>query len=191
MYIRREAGSLESIASSKPDLVLDNLEALRKKVIPDLPLVFPSTDYARCVPVEVFWDFHMDTDRREFFANDALVYRRYIESVHDPELALRRDLRDSKVLIPAAHSWLIPYDQIADRDGPKTKWYLQIDNDPPYIVMTFPIAKMRDSGVKVREPRGVDAIPGRLVEWSREGVPNERIDQDIPTAALGGLEWRP
>ena len=171
--------------------MLDNLETLRERVIPDLPLIGPSIDYARCVSVDIFWDFHMAPDRREFFAEDALVYRSYIESVDDPALALRRDLRDSEILIPAPHSWLIPYEQIAVLDGPETKLHLQIDDDPPYIVMTFPIAKMRAYRVKVRAPRGVDAIPGRLVGWSREGVPNERIDQDIPTAALGGLEWRP
>lgn len=57
--------------------------------------------------------------------------------------------------------------------------------------MTFPAGKMQASGVEIRAPRGVDAIPNRLVWWSSEGVPNERIDQDIPTAALGRLEWRP
>lgn len=61
----------------------------------------------------------------------------------------------------------------------------------PYIVMTLAVRKMQASGVEIRVPRGVDAIPSRLVRWSREGVPNERIDQDIPTAALGRLEWRP
>ena len=32
-YLRREASSLESLVSSKPGLVLDNLEALRERVI--------------------------------------------------------------------------------------------------------------------------------------------------------------
>lgn len=44
-YVRREAGSLESLVSAKPDLVLDNLEALRKRVIPDLALLPPTGDY--------------------------------------------------------------------------------------------------------------------------------------------------
>ena len=190
-YLRREASSLESLVSSKPELVLDNLEALRERVIPDLALVHPTADYARCASVDVFWDYHMNPDRREFFANDARVYRRYLESVADPVHAIRRDLRESEILVPAAHSWMVPSDQIAALDGTKTKSHLQIDDDPPYIVMTFPVAKMQASGVEIRAPRGVDAIPNRLVRWSRGGVPNERIDQDIPTAALGCLEWRP
>ena len=31
----------------------------------------------------------------------------------------------------------------------------------------------------------------RLLRWSPGGVPDERIDQDIPADALGRLEWRP
>ena len=190
-YLRREASSLESLVSSKPDLVLDNLEALRERVIPDLALGRPTGDYARCVSVDVFWDYHMKPGRREFFASDARVYRHYLESLADPVHVIRRDLRDIEILVPAAHSWLVPADQIAALGGTKTKSHLQIDDNPPYIVMTFPVAKMQASGVEIRAPRGVDAIPGRLVRWSREGVPNERIDQDIPTAALGCIEWRP
>ena len=190
-YLRREASSLESLVSSKPDLVLDNLEALRQRAIPDLPLVAATGDYARCVSVDVFWDYHMNPGRREFFANDARVYRRHLESVADPVHVIRRDLRDDEVLVPAAHSWLVPSDQIAALDGVQTKSHLQIDDDPPYIVMTFPVMKMQAFGVEIRAPRGVDAIPNRLVRWSLGGVPNERIDQDIPTSALGSLEWKP
>ena len=191
LYVRREAGSLESMVSAKPDLVLDNLEALRKRVIPDLALLPPAGDYARCISVDVFWDHHIKPERRELFASDARVYRRYLESVTDPAHAISSDLRDSRVIVPAAHSWLVPFDQIAVLDGTMTKSHLQIDEEPPYIVMAFPVSKMQACGVEIRPPRGVDAIPSRLVRWSRQGVPNERIDQDIPTAALGHLEWRP
>ena len=50
---------------------------------------------------------------------------------------------------------------------------------------------MKAAGVGVREPRGLDAVPGRFVRWSPGGVSGERIDKDIPLAALGDLEWRP
>lgn len=119
------------MVSSKPDLVLDNLEALRELVIPDLALVRPTVDYARCVSVDVFWDYHMNPGRREFFTNDARVYRRYLEASTDPVHVIRRDLRDSEILVPAAHSWLVPSDQIAGLDGTTTKSHLQIDDDPP------------------------------------------------------------
>ena len=101
------------------------------------------------------------------------------------------DLRDDEPLVPAAHSWLVPVTRIAGLDGAGTKRCLRIDAEPPYIVMVFPAAKMASVGVEIREPRGIDAVPARLVQWSPGDVPDERIDQDIPSAALGGLEWRP
>lgn len=190
-YLRREARSLEPLVASKPDLVLDNLEALRKGILPDLALAPPTGDYARCVSVDVFWDYHMDPDRWEYFASDARVYRRYLESTDNPVQVIGGDLRDDEVLIPSPFSWLVPAHQIAALTGVEIRSHLQIDDHPPYIVMILPASKMRTCGVEVREPRGIDAVPSRLVQWSHGAVPNERIDQDIPTAALGGLEWRP
>lgn len=43
----------------------------------------------------------------------------------------------------------------------------------------------------VREPRGLDAVPARLVQWRAGDVPDERIDLNIPRAALGRIGWRP
>ena len=68
---------------------------------------------------------------------------------------------------------------------------LRIDGEPPYIVMVFPAERVDATGVGIRAPRGIDVIPGRLLQWSPGDVRDECIDRDIPTAALGGLEWRP
>ena len=87
-FARREANGLLLMAASEPELVPARLDALRTRVLPDLPLWPPECDYARCVSVATFWRFH---------------------------------------LAPAV----------------------------------------------------------------RGGVPDERIDEDIPLAALGGLQWRP
>lgn len=75
-------------------------------------------------------------------------------------------------------------------DGTGLKVRLRINHGPPYIVMLFSVENLVRSGVKIREPRGTDAVPGRLVQWWSGDVPEERIDQDIPAAALEGLEWR-
>ena len=56
--------------------------------------------------------------------------------------------------------------------------------------MIFPAATMRAAGVVVRDPCGLDAVPGRQTQWSSGDVPDEGIDQDIPLAALGSLQWR-
>ena len=188
--LRREARSLESLASSKPDLVVEELEVLRDGVLRDLALLAPTVDYARCVSVPVFWRYHLRPAQRGIFRTGEL-YRRYLESLSDCEAVLGNDLRDDEPLVPADHSWLVPVSRIAGLDGAATKRRLRIDDEPPYIVMVFPAERMAATGVDLREPRGVDAVPARLLRWSPGDVPDERIDQDIPTAALGGLQWRP
>ena len=63
----------------------------------------------------------------------------------------------------------------------------------PFSVPFLPVQQvaMRAAGVAVREPRGVAAVPKRLAQWSSGDVPDERIGDDIPLAALGSLQWRP
>lgn len=189
-YVRREAGSLESLASSKPGLVVEELEGLRRRVIPDLPLQAPAADYARCVSVPVFWRHHLNPVQRRTFRS-ADLYRRYLESLNNRVEVISNDMRRDEPLVPAAHSWLVPISRISGLDGIQTRRRLRIDDEPPYIVMVFPAERMDATGVEVRAPLGIDVIPGRLLQWSPGDVPDERIDRDIPTAALGGLEWRP
>ena len=176
-------------AISQPELVLNHLEELRPQVVPDLPMWPPTCDYARCVPVATFWSHHLRPDRREVFATpeDYLVH---LEAEVDPAATAGGDLK-SGILVAAAHSWLVPAARIAGLDGARIKSRLNLDHESPYIVMMFPAARMTAAGVDVREPRGIDAVPGRFTGWSPGDVPDERIDQDIPVAALGDLEWRP
>ncbi len=187
-YIRVEARSLNVAAATKPGWVCDRLEELRQSVIPDLPVAIPEVDYARCVAVEVFWRHYIRPARQAFFdtAND---YLRYLEATDDPAGVAAGDLLQG-ILVRSAHSWLVPTELIVGLDGAATKARLRIAHGPPYIVMLFSVERMVRSGVKIREPRGTDAVPGRLVQWWSGDVPGERIDQDIPTAALEGLEWR-
>ena len=188
-FIRREASHLESLAIASPDLVWRRLEELRQKMLPDLPLAVPTVDYARCVSVDVFWRHNLSTAQQDYFQT-AKDYRRYLETMSDPASAALGDLSGG-ILVPDAHSWLIPADRIGGLDGAKTKARLQLDHDPPYIVMVFPVASMRAAGVEIRRPRGINVIPERFLQWSPGDVPDEQIDGDIPRTALGKLEWRP
>lgn len=138
--------------------------------------------------MEVFWRHNIRPTRQAFF-NTTNDYRRHLESMDDPAGQAARDLREG-ILVPAAHSWLVPTETIAGLDGAATRARLRIRHGPPYIVMLFSADRMAGSGVRVREPRGTDAVPSRLVQWQSGDVPGERMDQDIPTAALEGLEWR-
>lgn len=161
---------------------------MRRSVLPTLHAETPAVDYARCVAVEVFWRHYIRPTRQAFFdtAND---YLRYLEATDDPAGTAAGDLRRG-TLVPSAHSWLVPTEVIEGLDGTGLKVRLRINYGPPYIVMLFSVEKMVRAGVTVREPRGTDAVPGRLVQWWSGDVPEERIDQDIPASALEGLEWR-
>ena len=186
---RREAKKLFPLAASEPEMVWDRLEALRQRVVPDLPLWPPDRDYARCVSVDVFWRFHLATNHRDFFRQPG-QYLKFLESQAGPSAVARSQLAGG-VLVPAPHSWLIPAARIAGLNGSQTRSRLQIKQKPPYLVMIFPMALMKAAGVRVREPRGIDAVPGRFVQWSSGDVVGERIDEDIPLDALGDLVWRP
>lgn len=188
--VRREADLLKPLVATKPVLVWERLEELRLSILSDLPLIPPTADYARCVSVEVFWRYHLRSARRGLFRT-AELYKRHLESLENPAERIWQDLKEAEPLVPAPHSWLIPVSRISGLDGAHTKLRLRIDQYPPYIVMVFPVSKMKANGVEIREPRGVDVVPGRLVRWSPGDVLDERIDQDIPTGALGAMWWRP
>ena len=188
-FARQEAKKLVSLAAAEPELVWDRLEALRGEVVSDLPLWPPDRDYARCVSVEAFWRHHLAARNREYFRNHE-HYRRHLESQANPSAVARSHLSGS-LLVPAPHSWLIPVELIAGLNGAQTRSRLQIEQKPPYLVMIFPMPLMEAAGVRVREPRGLDAVPGRFLQWSSGDVVGERIDEDIPLKALGNLQWRP
>lgn len=187
--VRRHAGALASLAAANPDLAIERLEALRVATLPALAMVPPTIDYARCVSVEVFWRYNLDPLVKEMFVTPE-DYRRSIESSREPALRLESDLGPHPIA-PAANSWLVPTTRVAGVSAADMRIQLNFDQPPPYVVMVFSVARMNASGVRVRVPTGIDAIPSRLIQWFRENVPDERIDRDIPRAALERIEWRP
>ena len=189
-YVRRSAAGLQALAAVQPPLVLDGLEALRRRVLPDLALQQPTCDYARCVSVDAFWEHNLHSERRAAFVTSK-DYLHWLRLQADPATSALNDISTGNI-VPAAHSWMVPAANIAGLNGRSLKVRLKLSSsEPPYLIFIFPVAKLQAAGVQVREPRGVDAVPARHVQWSPGGVADERIDQDIPYAALGGIQWRP
>ena len=189
-FVRRRAAGLQGLASSQPTLVFDGLEALRQQVVPDLALEQPTCDYARCISVEAFWQHNLLPERRVTFVT-AKDYLHWLKLQADPAAAAHNDISTGDI-VPAPHSWLVPATSIVGLNGRSLRARLKLNSsDPPYLVFVFPVAKLDAAGVEVREPRGIDTVPARHVQWSSGDVPDERIDQDIPYVALGRIEWRP
>ena len=186
--VRRDAGKLAALGAFNPDLALERLDELRLTAIPHLPMDPPAVDYVRCLSVEVFWRFNLDVAIKGLFVTPE-DYRRFIETDPDPTERLAEHL-GPQLIVPAANSWLIPASRIAGLSGAQAKVLLNFEQQPPYVVMMFSVARLTSSGVQVREPRGVDAIPSRLIQWSPDNVPDERIDRDVPRSALERIEWR-
>lgn len=188
--VRRRAGELHELAARQPSLALEGLEELRQRVVPSLTSGQPTCAYARCVSVEAFWIHNLAQERRAVFSTSKICLN-WLERQADPEAAAFRDVSPGNI-VPARHSWLVPAADIAGLDGRGLRTRLKLgDGEPPYLVFVFPLLQLLAAGVQVREPRGLDAVPARHVQWSPGGVPDERIDQDIPYSALGGVQWRP
>ena len=186
---RRRAGALVGLAESNPNLALERLIELSDEIRPRLIVETPATDYARCVSIEVYWRYNLGRDRKELFRSPE-DYRRRVEIENDPAARLLADLAPG-ILVPAAHSWLVPLSDLDGLSGTQVRMRLNMRQDPPYVVLVLSADRMRIGGVAVRSPRGIDAIPGRHVQWHPGDVRNERIDLDIPASAVEGIEWRP
>lgn len=188
--VRERAGVCALLcAGNQPALAMKRLTELYEETAPDLPTTPPQVDYARCIGILSFWRFNLAPDIKTAFPNYA-NYRRFIESDANPAMLLTRHL-GAGPLAPAKHSWLIPAQAIAGLTADLTKRRLNFEHQPPYVVMIFSITRMRAVDLQVREPCSIDAIPQRLTHWRPGDVPDERIDHEIPRAALERLEWRP
>lgn len=187
--VRTRAAALTVLADTNPDLALTRLVELHADVAPALPRAQPTVDYVRCLSVEIFWRFNLEPARKAYFVSPE-DYRRAVEADPDPSIRLLADLGPDPV-VPAANSWLVPRTHVAGLAGSQIKVHLNMSQAAPYVVFVWSVARMIDAGVTVRAPRGVDAIPSRLLQWFPENVPDERIDGDLPRMALERIEWRP
>lgn len=186
--VRRRARRLLRLAGQQPDRVIDQLNKLRVQVIPQLKMEFATIPYARCVSIETFYRYHLAYDIYDVFRTPS-DYRNFIGSLSDPDVQLLDDLREG-ILIPAEYSWLVPYNYIRRLTAIQINTRLNFNQAPPYVVMVFTVDSFLRAGVKIREPRGTDTIPSGFTEWFPNNVEGERIDSDIPRAALEDIEWR-
>lgn len=188
--IQARAAYCELLCAQNRSLIaMQRLTELYEEVAPNLPTTTPDADYARCISLLAFWRHNLATAIKKGFRVYE-PYKRLIENAANPETLLTGHL-GADPIVKAENSWLIPAQEIIDMTSEQIKRRLKITADPPYVVMIFPKAKMQSVGLEVRQPCSIDTIPRHLIHWRQGDVPDERIDRDIPRAALGRLEWRP
>lgn len=186
--VRREAKRLLRLAEQQPDRAIDQLNKLRVQVTPQLTTELATISYARCVSIETFYRHHLAYEIYDVFRTPS-DYRNFIGSLGSPDVQLFNDLREG-ILIPAEHSWLVPYNYIKRSTAIQIMNQLKFNQAPPYVVMVFTVGSFLRTGITIREPRGTDTVPSGLTEWFSNNVEGERIDSDIPLAALENIEWR-
>jgi hypothetical protein len=190
--VRRRASRLWATFGSNPDLAVAALDELSRRVAKELPRSAASTPLGRCVTVEVYWRFHLESHIQAFFVTPH-DYRRHIEDSDDPARLLSQHLSESRITFPMEHSWLSPWDQIAGLDGATTQRRLRLGNPPPYVVFRLSRSSLQRNSVTIRRARSVDAVLGHHVEWDLAGPSRgvqEFIDGDIPRDAIEEFEWR-
>lgn len=190
--VRRRAGGLRDLAARNPDAALEGLDELAADVVPGLAVGVASEDLAKCVGIEKFWQHYLRLDVKAFVS--PTTYRLDVERSAEPGVRLLADVCDDPILLRAKNSWLVRLADLVGVAGSELGRLLTIRSTPPYSIFLFPLHLLIAHHVQVRQPRAVDAIPHRLDEWRPGGLPSgvpEFIDQDVPHAALGSIEWRP
>jgi hypothetical protein len=187
--VRKEASRIAALTTTTPQLVLARLEDLRAREVSRLPAAEVMVDYCRFVSIEVFWRFHLEETVKAVFATPD-DYLRAVEAEVAPAQRLLNDLGPDPV-VPAPYSWLVPRAEVAGITAGQARARLNMSQDPPYVVFVWTTKRMRASGVMVRVPCALDAVPSRHMHWHRGNVPDERIDGDLPRAALDQIEWLP
>jgi hypothetical protein len=191
--LRRQFSDVRPLVADDPELALARLVGMAATVALGLHRDLPEHDLAKCAGIEGFFSFYLADDVRAFFRGPE-EYRRRIEAVSDREMVLLNDLSTTTPLIPAENSWLTDWNSIASMSGTRLRKHLSIRPLPPFVVLVMVLRDLLLSGVTVREPRAVDAIPRRLTEWVPGGLPSgglEYIDGPMPRTAVSRVVWKP
>ena len=182
------AGSLAGMHPLVPETIEDRIEEWAFQVIGNIQAHSPSVDYARCISYDTLFDHYIDTTVQDGYDDSQQYLQHILELPSDPTSTIWADLR-RPILVPARYSWMIPAHDLTSEDATTIKNQLQILSDPPFLLMEFSGAEMIQCGLDVRRPCSLDAIRSNQLQWTPNGVPNERIDGDIPFAALKDLRW--
>ena len=192
-HVRSRLRALLGDAADSPALVLEQLTSIAKAEIAWMSTEPPDSILYRATSLETFQRYCAKEEWRPPGVGFE-EFRRHVEVHIDPGAFLLSTVDASSTVFPAAHSWLVASDTLAQLSGAGLVAALQLDKQaPPFALCVLSPARMNATGVRVRRPTAMDAILGRHTVWNVEGVPGgqEFVDLDVPGAAIEAVLWRP
>lgn len=187
--IAEEATQLLDMGSQDlPATMKRRIDRWSQRIIGQILPHLPTEDYVRCISYDALFDYYILNSVQQHYRTSIEYLEALLERSADPASIIWDDLQ-RPILVPARHSWLIPASDVNSNDVEAIRAQLQIQGNPPFLVMEFSRTRMVECGLYVRQPCSIDAIRTSQLQWTPGGVPNERIDGDIPFVALGSLRW--
>jgi hypothetical protein len=190
--LKRIVPPLRRLAVTDPPLAIARLKAAADHYLPGLPRSEPTSALVRSVDYSRFWEFHLDPAIKARLRTPE-DFRRYMDSLADPDAALMAHLSMNPTIVPSAHSWLSRHVDIAGRTADEVVTILAVKQSPPLVIFHFTVGDLLRSRVTIRKPCSLDAVLGDHELWSAAGLASgaeEYLDGDIPRSAVTGLEWR-
>lgn len=194
----REEARLSITAGLPADELTVQLELDRiyNRAVNELDYLYepPVGALSKAVVVRTFLSFYADRDTRAEWGLLPREYGDYVARSADPDGMVSADVcHDADaLLIPRAHSWLIPSDSLTGLDGDEVCTLLRLpDATPPLVILNFPLERSVPGGVMVRPPVWLDTLPARDAVWRPGAVIGEKVDRDVRRNCCGGAEWRP
>lgn len=192
-HLRSRLRALSGDAADSPALVLEQLTSIARAEIARMSTEPPDTILYRATSLETFQCYCVQQEWRPPGVGFE-EFRRYVAVQNDPGGFLLSTVDARSTVFPAAHSWLVASQTLAELSGAGLVVALQLDKQaPPFALCVLSPERMNAAGVRVRRPTAMDAILGRHTVWTAEGVPGgqEYVDLDVPGEAIEAVLWRP
>lgn len=191
-WIRQRAHGLASLDGLTDEQALVELDRLYGEAAPfgiDDEYV-PDLDLMRVVKFDSFLRRMTKQEVQDTFVGSPALYQKAIEAEPD---RVEDDFVDDprKIILPGEYSWMSPVGAVEEVDpaDPFEALKSRQLEEPPFIVLEFPVDLTTAAGVRVRPPCPLDAIPGRNWQWERGDVTAEVIDRDLRREACGGVNY--
>jgi hypothetical protein len=187
--------SISRLAATTPDpaILIPRLQRVAQELWTTFPRWSPRHDLIRVMPARTFLAHHSRPEVRAAFTTVG-DFVTYVGSSDQQSELLMSFLSEDHLLIPMERSWLAEAELLVNLTGQQLSQTLEIDKDPPLIVFFFPLDRLIDAGITVRNPCSLDSAVAPNFQWRDDGLASgirEYVDGDIPRSCVLRIDWRP